>query len=298
MATARELQGKAKKLFAQWKKDGQELLKKDRRSPASHLCMSILLRGNTQQNAKALETALRERFVDWNEIRVSPIAEVAEVMQEAGAPSAEAKAYALRRFLRDLFGKYTKTSLYYDLMTIPEVIPVPLPGELPADGAPAAAAAPDDDEEDEGVSRESGLPPHPSVPGYVDMDRILAQPVPLDPKLITEKNGMHVASIAWDDAERGPFNALWRVALVNGLVEPQVPAPEALQKLRAIAPEKERDQFAFFALLHAEENWPQISKQSDSLLAKYAPKDTEEAEAEAERAAQNNSGRKKAAAKS
>ncbi|MCC6466165.1 MAG: hypothetical protein IT463_12565 [Planctomycetes bacterium] len=297
MATTRELQGKAKKLLAQWKKDGQDLLKNDRRSPASHLCMSILLRGNTQQNARALDKALRERFVDWNEIRVSPIAEVAEVLQEAGAPSAEAKAYALRRFLRDLFGKYTKTSLYYDLLEIPAVVPVPVPGEVPADGsAPVVAAAGDEDEEDEAVSRESGLPPHPEVPGYVDMDRILAQPIPLDPKLITEKNGAHVASIAWDDAERGPFNALWRVALVSGLVEPQVPAAEALQKLRGIAPEKERDQFAFYGLLYAEENWPQVSKQSDAMLAKYAPKDTEEAEAEAERAAQNN-GKKKATAK-
>lgn len=274
MPTLRELQSKAKKLLATWRKDVADVLKKDKRSPASHLCMSILMRSNSITNARQAEAALRKRFVDWNEIRVSPIAEVQEVLEQCGTPGAEAKAYALRRFLRDVFSKYTKTNLYFDLMEIPEVIPVPVIVE----GAPPAPVADDDEEEDEAVSRESGLPPHPAIPGFVDMNKIIDQPMPLDPKLIHEKNGSHVAGITWDDAERGPFGAMWRVALVSGLVEPQATAVEALSKLRTIAPEKERDQFAYFAILYAEQNWPSISSKADQMRAKYKKKEEDEEE--------------------
>lgn len=275
MPTLRELQSKAKKLLVSWRKEAGEGFKKDKRSPVSHLCMSILMRNNSITNARQAEAALRKRFVDWNEIRVSPIAEVQEVLQECGTSGAEAKAYALRRFLRDVFSKYTKTNLYFDMMDIPEVIPVP----MNADGTPAPAPAAgegDDEDEDEAVSRESGLPPHPEIPGFVDMNKIIDQPMPLDPKLINEKNGIHVAGITWDDSERGPFVALWRVALVNGLVEPQAEAGEALAKLRTIAPEKERDQFAYYAILFAELNWPSVSSKSDQLRAKYKKKEDEE----------------------
>lgn len=277
MPTLRELQSKAKKLLVSWRKEAADGFKKDKRSPVSHLCASILMRNNSIINAGKAEAALRKRFVDWNEIRVSPIAEVQEVLEEAGTPSADSKAYALRRFLRDVFSKYTKTNLYFDLMDIPEIVPIP----MNADGTPAApvAGGDDDDEDDDAVSRESGLPPHLEIPGFVDMNRIIDQPMPLDPKLINEKNGIHVAGITWDDSERGPFVALWRVALVNGLVEPQLSAQEALSKLRTIAPEKERDHFAYFAILHAELNWPSVSSKSDQLRAKYKKKDEDEEEA-------------------
>lgn len=277
MPTLRDLQGKARKLMAAWRKEAADVLKKDKRSPASHLCMSILMRNNSITNARQAEAALRERFVDWNEIRVSPIAEVQAVLEECGTPSAENKAYALRRFLRDVFSKYTKTNLYFDMMDIPEVVPVPVPGVEPLPGVAPAVEA-DEDEEDEAVSRESGLPPHPEIPGFVDMRKIIEQPMPLDPKLIAEKNGIHVAGITWDDAERGPFGALWRVALVHGLVEPKDEAVAALGRLREVTKnfEKERDQFAFYAIVHAQQSWPAISAKSDQMRAKYRRKDDEE----------------------
>ncbi len=281
MPTLRELQSKAKKLLVTWRKEADAALKKDRRSPVSHLCMSILMRNNSITNARQAEHALRKRFVDWNEIRVSPIAEVQDVLEECGTPGADSKAYALRRFLRDVFSKYTKTNLYFDLMEIPEIVPVPVPGDPAIPGsmeaaAAAAAASGDDDEDDDMVSRESGLPNHPVIPGFVDMDKIIDQPMPLDAKLINEKNGIHVASISWDDSEKGPFSALWRVALVEGLVEPQSSAGEALGKLRLVAPEKERDHFAFHAIVHAQLNWPTISSKSDQLRAKYKKKGEDE----------------------
>ncbi|MCA8913063.1 MAG: hypothetical protein KDB82_15285 [Planctomycetes bacterium] len=264
MATLRELQTKARKAYTKWKKDYSKGLEKDPRSPVSHLCFSILLRNNSITNTKQAEQALRDRFVDWNEIRVSPIAEVRDALEAVGTPHAEQKAYALRRFLRDVFSKFTKTNLYFDLMEVPEVVPELAPGEEPASD--------DDDDEDaeEAVTRESGLPDHPEIPGYVDMRRIMDQPMPLDPKLINEKNSVGVCSVAWDDAERGPFSLLWRVALAEGYIEPEYEGVEALQRLRQIAPEKERDEFAFYSILHAEHQWPKISKAAEKLRKKVA----------------------------
>ncbi|GIK53774.1 MAG: hypothetical protein HPKKFMNG_02602 [Planctomycetes bacterium] len=278
MASVRDLQAKAKKLLATWKKqlDGG-LLKKDESSPVTHLCMTILMRNGSARTATSALNELRKRFADWNEIRVSPIAEVEEVLEKADLPNARAKAFALRRFLRDLFSKYTKTNLNFDKIEIPEAPVVVAPKE-------GSAAAADDDEgdDDEPVSRESGLPPHPSVPGYVDGDKIMGDPIPLDPKLITEKNGIHVAAIAYDDCERGPFAALWKLSLFYGLVEPELDAQAALGRLRQVIPEKEPAAFAFYGMLHAREDWAEITKKADALREKYGPVDKEEAEQEDE----------------
>lgn len=257
MATVRELQTKARKALAKWKKDYAKALEKDNTSPVSHLCMTILMRNNNITSANKAHEALRERFVDWNEIRVSPIAEVRDVLEAVDCPNAEQKAYALRRFLRDVFSKFTKTNLYFNKMEVPEVVPEPIPGEKPETDDD------DDDEDSDAVTRESGLPNHPTIPGFVDMDKIIDQPMPLDPKLIMEKNAISIASIVWDDVEKGPFSTMWRVCIAEGLIEPEYEGIEALQRLRQIAPEKERDEFAFYAILHAENNWPKISKVAD-----------------------------------
>jgi hypothetical protein len=262
MATVRELQSRARKAFTKWRKEYANVTEKDRRSPVSHLCLTVLMRNNTITNARACEKALREHFIDWNELRVSPIAEVRDALESAQAPNAEQKAFALRRLLRELNGKYTKANFYFDLMDVPEVLPEPEPGEKPE---------PTDDDEDaeEALSRDTGLPPHPSIPGFVDMQRVLDQPVPLDPKLIHEKNGVHVCGIVWDDAERAPFATLWRVALAERFIEPELEGPAALERLRQVAPEKEhRDLFTFYALLHAQDNWPRIAKDSEKARAR------------------------------
>ncbi len=280
MASLRDLQTKAKKLLATWRKQlDAGLLKKDEQSPATHLCMTILMRNNSFKNARTAVDALRERFADWNELRVSPIAEVVEVLEPLKVPEARAKAFALRRFLRDLFSKYTKTNLNFDKLKIPEAPVIIVPKE-------GAAPVADDEEEadDEPVSRESGLPPHPTVPGYVDGDKIMSDPIPLDPKLINEKNGIHVAGISYDDAGRGPFGALWKVALFYGLVEPELDLYAALGRLRQVIPEKEPAPFAFYAILHAQENWAEITKKADALREKFGPLDKEEVEEEEEEA--------------
>lgn len=265
MATVRELQSKCRKALKKWQKDYAKALEKDNRSPVSHLCITILMRNNNITNVRQAEQALRERFVDWNEIRVSPIAEVRDALEGVDCPNAEQKAYALRRFLRDVFGKYTKTNLYFDLMEVPEVI---LEGE-----EEERSDSDEDDEDDETVTRETGLPDHPDIPGFVDMRIIMDQPMPLDPKLVIEKNSITTAGIAWDDIERGPFSCMWRVALVEGLIEPELEGREALKRLRQIVPHNNMDDlatFAFYAIVHAENNWPQISKESERVRKKAA----------------------------
>lgn len=257
MATVRELQTKARKALAKWKKDYAKALAKDNTSPVSHLCLTILMRNNNITNANKSHMALRDRFVDWNEIRVSPIAEVRDALEEVECPNAEQKAYALRRFLRDVFGKFTKTNLYFDKMDVPEVLPELAPGET------SDSNDDDDDEDSDAVTRESGLPDHPEIPGFVDMHKIIDQPVPLDPKLIMEKNAISIGSVVWDDVEKSPFSTMWRVCIAEGLIEPELEGIEAMQRLRQIAPEKERDEFAFYAIIHAENNWPKISKTAD-----------------------------------
>jgi hypothetical protein len=285
MASARDLQGKAKKLLSTWKRQLDPQLKKDNRSPVTHLCMTVLMRNSSYKTAHSAVLALREAFADWNEIRVTPIAEVQSVLERAHGPNARAKAFALRRFLRDLFGKYTKTNLNFDKIEVPEAPVVLAPKEgSPKDGTAPAASSSDDDDEDgeEHVTRESGLPLHPTIPGYVDGDKIMADPIPLDPKLIIEKNGIHVAAIAYDDATRGPFGAIWKVALANGLVEPELDAIAALGRLRQVMPDKEPAAFAFYAIVHAEEDWTEISKKADALREKYGPVDKEEEDEEDE----------------
>jgi hypothetical protein len=269
MATVRELQGKARKLFNKWKKDYAKITDKDSRSPVSHLCMTVLMRNNNITNAQRAEQLLRKYFIDWNEIRVSPNAEIVHALQEADTPYPEKKASALKRLLADIFGKYTKTNLYFDLMDVPEVVPEPEPGEEPEPS--------EDDDEDTAVTRESGLPDHPEVPGYVDMERVMDQPVPLDPKLINEKNSIGVCGVTWDDAEKAPFAVMRRVLAAEGVLEPGLEGIEALQRLRQVGPDKDRDLFAFYAIVYAQQNWPRLSKAPARKKSKGSKKPTKSA---------------------
>ncbi|MDC1143154.1 hypothetical protein OAU50_08685 [Planctomycetota bacterium] len=256
MATVRDLRSKANKAMAKWKKEFATLSEKDNSSPVTHLCRTILLRQNTTDNAKKAEQVLRDRFIDWNEIRVSPIAEVQTVLDSVKTPGAKNKAFALRRFLRDIFDKYNKTSFNFDLMPIPEVVLPKGEGEEP------------DEEDDNLVTRESGLPDHPEIPGFIDMQLVLDQPVPLEPKLVMEKNSPNVAMVAWDQIDRGPWAALWRVSLAEGFIEADLEGFPAVQRLRQIAPEKDRDLFTFYALVHAAKDWSKLVKASDKQIKK------------------------------
>ena len=61
--------------------------------------------GATRAQAEAAMEAFRSGFFDWNEVRVSPVAEIQGVFEKLGIPDTEERAYRLRRFLRQLFEK-------------------------------------------------------------------------------------------------------------------------------------------------------------------------------------------------
>jgi endonuclease-3 len=57
----------------------------------------------TREQANQALSRFKDHFFDWNEVRVSPIAEIEETL--ADIPDAENRAQRIRRFLRQLFEK-------------------------------------------------------------------------------------------------------------------------------------------------------------------------------------------------
>jgi endonuclease-3 len=59
--------------------------------------------GTTREQANQAMSRFKDEFFDWNEVRVSSLVEIQGVL--AGLPDPEGRAYAIRRFLRQLFEK-------------------------------------------------------------------------------------------------------------------------------------------------------------------------------------------------
>lgn len=96
---------------AQFLNDVHDLLKKryklgpgpDRLSVLEAVVYGICHEGTTREQANQALSRFKDDFFDWNEVRVSSIDEIQGVL--AGLPEPEAKAHAIRRFLRQLFEK-------------------------------------------------------------------------------------------------------------------------------------------------------------------------------------------------
>ena len=71
---------------------------------------AICREGTTRDTADQIFAALRERFFDWNEVRVSSAHEVADVM-EGLVPDAEARSQRVIDFLQEVFD----TTFSFDL---------------------------------------------------------------------------------------------------------------------------------------------------------------------------------------
>lgn len=70
---------------------------------------SICREGTTRERADRAFRSLQERFYDWNEVRVSSVREVEEVLSEL--PRSESRAQRLILFLQEVF----ETTFSYDL---------------------------------------------------------------------------------------------------------------------------------------------------------------------------------------
>ncbi len=96
---------------AQLLNDVHTLLKKryklepraERLSVLESIIYGICHEGTTREQAEQALSRFREQFFDWNEVRVSSIEEIQDVL--AGQDDAEERANRLRRFLRQLFEK-------------------------------------------------------------------------------------------------------------------------------------------------------------------------------------------------
>ena len=81
----------------------------ERLSVLESIIYGVCHEGTTREQAEQALSRFREQFFDWNEVRVSSIAEIQDVL--AGQDDAEERANRLRRFLRQLFEKTYDFSL-------------------------------------------------------------------------------------------------------------------------------------------------------------------------------------------
>ena len=75
----------------------------ERLSVLEAIVYGICHEGTTREQAEQALSRFREQFFDWNEVRVSSIEEIQDIL--AGQDDAEERANRLRRFLRQLFEK-------------------------------------------------------------------------------------------------------------------------------------------------------------------------------------------------
>jgi endonuclease III len=96
---------------AQFLADVHTLLKKRYKPTPSALKLSVLEavvygichEDATRAQAERALATFKSGYFDWNEVRVSSIAEIQDTLAKAGIPDAEDRATKLRRFLRQLF---------------------------------------------------------------------------------------------------------------------------------------------------------------------------------------------------
>ena len=83
----------------------------EEKDPLDQLILIHLADGSTSRKAAQALGALRERFVDWNEVRVSTNHEVADAISPVGPRNLLAKAARLRDLLSTVYARFNKMSL-------------------------------------------------------------------------------------------------------------------------------------------------------------------------------------------
>jgi endonuclease-3 len=90
--------------------DGRAL--RDGLSVLEQFLYALCREGTTREQADRAFLTLRERFFDWNEVRVSSLRELAEAFE--GLPDAEARAQRVIDFLQEVF----ETTFSFDLESL------------------------------------------------------------------------------------------------------------------------------------------------------------------------------------
>jgi endonuclease-3 len=80
-----------------------EVVEPETRPVFEQLVYAVLREGTSRATADRAYQALQTQFFDWNEIRVSSVREVEEVLAAAGVPDAEARAGRVITVLQEVF---------------------------------------------------------------------------------------------------------------------------------------------------------------------------------------------------
>lgn len=108
--TKKDAERKIPKLIAQLRRQyGKTSPPEPTLEPIEHLVLLVLIEHTSERRAERALKQLCERFVDWNEVRVSAAFEIGEAIKDVEGSSA--KAERVRRILEGLFTKQNSLAL-------------------------------------------------------------------------------------------------------------------------------------------------------------------------------------------
>jgi endonuclease III len=110
MKNSREHAQRLRKLYRGWKRAYPRVERLTYEDPAEALIFGILSERLQETAAHKALREIKNAFVDWNDLRVSRVEEVAEAIGQ-GTAAARATAFALTSVLRGIFDEYHKISL-------------------------------------------------------------------------------------------------------------------------------------------------------------------------------------------
>jgi endonuclease III len=85
----------------------------DRSDPLEQVLLMLLADGASAKRAEAALEALKSTFVDWNEVRVSSLQEIATVIEPVGPRRLNEKAQTIRDFLATIYSRFNRMSLAF-----------------------------------------------------------------------------------------------------------------------------------------------------------------------------------------
>ncbi len=110
MKNSKEYAQRLKKLYRGLKRAGSKVEKRTYEDPVEALLCGIIHERMSESAAQRAVREIKAAFVDWNDLRVSRVEEIAEALG-GDMTSSRTTALALTSALRDIFDEYHKISL-------------------------------------------------------------------------------------------------------------------------------------------------------------------------------------------
>ncbi len=193
----------------------------DDRSAMTRLMSALAIRClGVAQGRKAI-TALRENFVDWNEIRICERREVVSVLAASGTTveQAQVASIELQSALTDVYNHCYVVNFEFEVLDEAMFSKlVAVEGQEPPPDLPTI--------------RDEGLPKHPTIAGFLDAHRLLTETTKLDGKLLRLKNTDQPFVTAFENPGKPLASIVWAVAMRLGIVTGDVLPAEAMRAIR------------------------------------------------------------------